>query len=272
MLSSLLSILFKLMPQNPIMDEVNQQSTGDEKSSTMFNTELYIGPNVKVASNLVAHLACKVYYDCVSQIPAAVRQWFIGLDRQTQALVDIFTSTFVSPLLINQEMSAVSSSTAKFDNMVVKIRPGTREVIATYSIDEASMELILCMAPNHPLSTIVVEDHKRVGVSVAQWRNWLLGLNTMLSHRNTPLLQSLAFWKQNVDQKFEGIEECFICYYVLHGTNHQLPKLLCRTFHLKENSGQYLGVISVSLLCIEEGTDCRKKNHETRSTAATLPN
>lgn len=230
MLSNLLSILFKLMPQNPTMEElVEKDSSAEDKSPTMFTCELYIRPNVKVTSNLVAHLACKVYFDCVSQIPAAVRQWFISLDRQTQSLVDSFTSTYVSPLLISQEMSAVSSSTARFDNMLVKIRPGTREVIATYSIDEASMELILRMAPNHPLSTIVVEDHKRVGVSVAQWRNWLLGLNTMLSHRNTPLMQSLAFWKKNVDQKFEGIEECFICYYVLHGTNHQLPRLLCRT-------------------------------------------
>ncbi|XP_068219475.1 E3 ubiquitin-protein ligase listerin isoform X2 [Palaemon carinicauda] len=228
-LSNLLSILFKLMPQNPTIEEEEKDSVVDDKSPTMFTSELYIKPNVKVTSNLVAHLACKVYFDCVSQIPSAVRQWFICLDRQTQSLVDSFTSTFVSPLLISQEMSAVSSSTARFDNMQVKIRPGTREVIATYSIDEASMELILRMAPNHPLSTIVVEDHKRVGVSVAQWRNWLLGLNTMLSHRNTPLMQSLAFWKKNVDQKFEGIEECFICYYVLHGTNHQLPRLLCRT-------------------------------------------
>ncbi|KAK7078155.1 hypothetical protein SK128_026917 [Halocaridina rubra] len=228
-LQVLLELLFKLMPQTPVIEEAGRKSTDEKSSPTMFNTQLNLEPGVTVTPNIISHLACKVYYDCVSQIPAAVRQWFIGLDRQCQSIVDVFTSTYVSPLLINQEMSAVSSSTTKFDNMMVKTRPGSREVIATYSIDEASMELILRMATNHPLSTIIVEDHKRVGVSVAQWRNWLLGLNTMLSHRNTPLLQSLAFWKQNVDQKFRGIEECFICYYVLHGTNHQLPKLLCRT-------------------------------------------
>lgn len=231
LLQNLLVHLFKLMPPNPAVDEgIRLEQTGDEKSPlTIFNTQLNVSPFASVSSELVAQLSCKVYYDCVSRIPAAVRQWFISLDRHCQLIVDVFTTTYVSPLLIVQEMSAISSSSLKLDNMTVKVRPGAREVVATYAIDEASMELVIRMAPNHPLFTVTVEDHRRVGVSVAQWRNWLLGLNTMLSHRNTPLLQSLIFWKQNVDQKFEGIEECYICYYVLHGTNHQLPKLLCRT-------------------------------------------
>ncbi|KAK8730798.1 hypothetical protein OTU49_007938, partial [Cherax quadricarinatus] len=237
LLQRLLLSLFKLMPQTPVVNEVKLEQGGDDKLPlTMFNTPLHISPLANTTSQLLAHQACKVYYECVSRIPAAVRQWFISLDRHFQPVVDGFTTTYVSPLLINQEMSAINNSSTKFDNMTVKARPGAREVVATYTIDEASMELILRMAPNHPLSTVTVDDHRRVGVSVAQWRNWLLGMNTMLSHRNTPLLQSLVFWKQNVDQKFEGIEECFICYYVLHGTNHQLPKLLCRTCKKKFHS------------------------------------
>lgn len=237
LLQKLLCNLFKLMPRAPLVERVKQDNGKEDKvPSTMFSTELHINPTTKVTSRLVAHLACKVYYDCTSRIPAAVRQWFISLERHFQQVVDPFTATYVSPLLIAQEMAAVSNSFMKFDNMTVKARTGAREVVATYTIDEASMEIVLRMAPNHPLSTIVVEDHRRLGVSVAQWRNWLLGLNTMLSHRNTPLMQSLAFWKKNVDQKFEGIEECYICYYVLHGTNHQLPKLLCRTCKKKFHS------------------------------------
>ncbi|XP_045600152.1 E3 ubiquitin-protein ligase listerin isoform X2 [Procambarus clarkii] len=238
LLQRLLLNLFKLMPQTPLVNEGTKlEQTGDDKSLlTIFNTQLYISPLANATSQLVAQLACKAYYECVSRIPAAVRQWFISLDRHYQPIVDGFTTLYVSPLLINQEMSAITNSSTKFDNMTVKARPGAREVVATYSIDETSMELILRLAPNHPLTTVTVDDHRRVGVSVAQWRNWLLVMNTMLSHRNTPLLQSLVFWKQNVDQKFEGIEECFICYYVLHGTNHQLPKLLCRTCKKKFHS------------------------------------
>lgn len=79
---------------------------------------LFVSP-AKVTSRLVAHLACKVYYDCTSRIPAAVRQWFISLERHFQQVVDPFTATYVSPLLIAQEMAAVSNSFMKFDNMTV---------------------------------------------------------------------------------------------------------------------------------------------------------
>ena len=43
------------------------------------------------------------------------------------------------------------------------------------------MELVLRMAPNHPLSTVTVEEHKRVGVTVTQWRNWLFGVSFYIS-------------------------------------------------------------------------------------------
>ena len=32
------------------------------------------------------------------------------------------------------------------------------------------------------------------------------------------------------------LQECYICFYILHGTNHQLPKLACRTCKKKFHS------------------------------------
>ncbi|XP_076063145.1 E3 ubiquitin-protein ligase listerin [Oratosquilla oratoria] len=233
LLPSLLYHLFQIMPSKPVLKEGQQ----DEKTqTTMFNTTLHIGPLVAVTSDLIAWLACRVYYACVRVVPAAVRLWWNNLDRKAQQLVDKFTMAYVSPQLIMEEITAVGNSTTKFNNMTIKARVSAREVVATYTIDEASMELVIRLAPNHPLGAVTVEDRGRVGVSVAQWRNWLFGLTTMLSHRNTPLLQSLVFWKCNVDQRFEGVEECYICYYVLHGANHQLPRLLCRTCKKKFHS------------------------------------
>lgn len=231
----LLNNLFTLMPLKPAL-ETGSVGVDDKNAPTLFSTPLNIKPPGLSSPRLAPHLACQVYYSAVSEVPAVVRQWFLALDRPSQALVDTFTSAYVSPILVQQEMSTISGSSAKFDNMTVRCRPGAREVVALYTVDEARMELVLRLAPNHPLGTVTVEDHKRIGVPLAQWRNWLLGLTTMLSHHNTPLLRSLAFWKHNVDQKFKGLEECYICYYVIHGTNHQLPKLLCRTCKKKFHS------------------------------------
>lgn len=42
-------------------------------------------------------------------------------------------------------------------------------------------------------------------------------------------MDSLALWKRNIDKKFEGLEECMICFSVIHGSNLALPKLACKT-------------------------------------------
>lgn len=47
--------------------------------------------------------------------------------------------------------------------------------------------------------------------------------------QNGSILDGLALWKRNVDKRFEGVEECMICFYVLHGATCHLPKLTCRT-------------------------------------------
>ena len=43
-------------------------------------------------------------------------------------------------------------------------------------------------------------------------------------------------FKANLDKEFEGMEECPICYYVIHSTTKELPKLSCKTCHYKFHS------------------------------------
>jgi len=40
-------------------------------------------------------------------------------------------------------------------------------------------------------------------------------------------------WKKNIDAVFEGVEECPICYSVIHVVNNTLPKLVCHTCNHK---------------------------------------
>ena len=49
-----------------------------------------------------------------------------------------------------------------------------------------------------------------------------LFLPVVFQHQNGSVLDGLKVWKKNVDKRFEGVEECYICFYVLHGTNHQV--------------------------------------------------
>lgn len=156
----------------------------------------------------------------------------------------------------------------------VKARSAAREVIATYSVDDIFIELVIQLPQNYPLGTIAVESGRRVGVAVQQWRNWMLQLSTYLTHQvqrktkhaeyglrtsshpcqrsllelphdsektmfcvqNGSIMEGLALWKNNVDKRFEGIEDCMICFSVIHGSNYSLPKKGCRTCKKKFHS------------------------------------
>jgi hypothetical protein len=49
----------------------------------------------------------------------------------------------------------------------------------------------------------------------------------------TTTTDAILLWSNNVEKEFEGMEECPICYYIVHQTNQSLPKLQCRTCRKK---------------------------------------
>eukprot|EP00094_Tigriopus_californicus_P008309 TCALIF_08005-PA protein Name:"Similar to LTN1 E3 ubiquitin-protein ligase listerin (Gallus gallus)" AED:0.48 eAED:0.48 QI:0/0/0.33/0.66/1/1/3/130/176 len=133
----------------------------------------------------------------------------------------------------------------------IKVRPSVREVVAVYTVDDGSIELVVILPTNFPLGPVKVESGKWVGVGSSQWRTWMLQLTNFLQvswqspdndnsnvreNQDGSILDSLNVWKKNVDKRFEGVEECYICFYVLHGTNHKLPKLACRACKKKFHS------------------------------------
>ncbi|XP_053561967.1 E3 ubiquitin-protein ligase listerin [Bombina bombina] len=235
-LKKLLYNLFKLMPYNPVLPgQSNDASNKDLK--TFFTEELLL--TVKETASLqyeIPHLACSVYHITLKDLPAMVRLWWNGCEKRIFNIVDKFTTKYVSGVLSSQEITSVQSSTQVFDGMTVKARPATREVIATYAVDEICIELIIQLPQNYPLGSITVESGRRVGVAVQQWRNWMLQLNTYLTHQNGSIMEGLSLWKNNVDKRFEGVEDCMICFSVIHGSNYSLPKKACRTCKKKFHS------------------------------------
>uniref|UniRef100_A0A3Q2PU65 E3 ubiquitin-protein ligase listerin n=1 Tax=Fundulus heteroclitus TaxID=8078 RepID=A0A3Q2PU65_FUNHE len=233
-LNKLLLHLFKLMPENPICPG---QGTETKESKTFFteSLRLTVDKNVGVDWEL-PHLACSVYYSTVQDLPAMVRLWWNSQEKRVSSAVEKFTSKYVSPVLSAQEISSVHDSTQMFDSMTVKARSAAREVIATYSVDDIFIELVIQLPQNYPLGSITVESGRRVGVAVQQWRNWMLQLSTYLTHQNGSIMEGLALWKNNVDKRFEGIEDCMICFSVIHGSNYSLPKKACRTCKKKFHS------------------------------------
>lgn len=196
-----------------------------------------LGDFEAISSGLeMRNLACSVYHSLLKHLPALVRNWWNLTDKRTSSIVEKFTCAQVTPSLWTEEVERVNQTKASFNNMTIKVRPTVREVVAIYTLDEGSMELVVQLPSNFPLGPVSVESGKRVGVTTAQWRTWMLQLTTFLQHQNGSLVDGLTVWKHNVDKRFEGVEECYICFYILHGSNHQLPKVACPTCKKKFHS------------------------------------
>jgi hypothetical protein len=43
-------------------------------------------------------------------------------------------------------------------------------------------------------------------------------MKALLMNQNNTILNSLMLWKLNIDKEFDNIEECPICYFVVHAT------------------------------------------------------
>uniref|UniRef100_A0A131YUS9 E3 ubiquitin-protein ligase listerin n=1 Tax=Rhipicephalus appendiculatus TaxID=34631 RepID=A0A131YUS9_RHIAP len=220
LLSSLLQHLFCLMPSNVSLGS---------KGNTMFTEPVKLSPQEVFSSTKLQHVACQVYLDTICKLPALVRAWWNSQNKRVMDHVEKFTSNHVTSVISSREIQAVQNADVSLENMTVKGRPTAREVVATYTIEEVAIELVVKLPANHPLGVVTIDGGRRVGVSQSQWRHWLLQLTTFLTHQNGSILDGLALWKRNVDKRFEGVEECMICFYVLHGATCQLPKLSCRT-------------------------------------------
>ncbi|XP_062478134.1 E3 ubiquitin-protein ligase listerin [Pezoporus occidentalis] len=235
-LNKLLYHLFRLMPESPIFSGPTSE-VPNKDTKTFFTEELHLDiKGTGVLSSQIPHLACSVYHITLKDLPAMVRLWWNSCEKRVFNVVDKFTSKYVSSVLSAQEIASVQTSTQLFNGMTVKARSAAREVIATYSVDDIFIELIIQLPSNYPLGSITVESGKRVGVAVQQWRNWMLQLSTYLTHQNGSIMEGLSLWKNNVDKRFEGVEDCMICFSVIHGSNYSLPKKACRTCKKKFHS------------------------------------
>lgn len=80
----------------------------------------------------------------------------------------------------------------------------------------------------YPLRPAEADCAKRVGITEAQKRKWLLSMAVLLRSSNGAVTAALEVWRSNVEREFEGVEPCPICYMCVHAVNHKLPRLNCR--------------------------------------------
>ncbi|XP_048520636.1 E3 ubiquitin-protein ligase listerin [Dendroctonus ponderosae] len=173
-------------------------------------------------------------YKCfLEQFPALVRQWWTGLDNKFSQIVEKITVTHVSPHICNGALNDVLKYQDLFKNLKVKVMPIVREIQAVYMVDEAQMELTITLPANYPLGSPDIGCNRQISGTI---QKQLLQFKKCILLQNGKIWDGLVLWHANLDKKFEGIEECYICYSVLHVGTYQFPKLSCRMCKKKFHS------------------------------------
>ena len=224
---SLLSTLVLLLPDFPYI--VNKDTS---EKANMFNVEIDVFKSLP-NSIRTGHCTCSLYRDVLSNFPVYARAWYNGLSKTDKTNVEEYTSRYVTPCICARELEFVSGCKTP-SGLSVRARKATREVMATYEISEANFEITIQLTSSFPLTPVRVNTIAKVGVAASQWRYWMFQMTMLLQRQNGNIMDALLLWKQKVDKKFEGLEECMICFSIVHSSNAQsLPKLQCKTCRKK---------------------------------------
>ncbi|XP_024965066.1 E3 ubiquitin-protein ligase listerin isoform X4 [Cynara cardunculus var. scolymus] len=185
----------------------------------------------------VACFAGAIYGLMLRTLPAYVRGWFNDIrDRATSSAIESFTRTWCSPPLITNELSQIKKANLSDENFSVSVSKSANEVVATYTKDETGMDLVIRLPASYSLRPVDVDCTRSLGISEVKQRKWLLSMMSFVRDQNGALAEAIRIWKSNFDKEFDGVEECPICYSVIHTANHSLPRLACRTCKHKFHS------------------------------------
>ncbi|XP_001950973.1 E3 ubiquitin-protein ligase listerin [Acyrthosiphon pisum] len=231
-ISFLMENLLKLMPHSIIKTYANNDVNPIIKE--LFNLRPSCSPTDYWNNKKLWHMVCWTYYNLLHTLPAVVRKWWVDSEHKVSTLVDKLTTKYVSQSLIIQEFQDIKQA-KKIDNIVVNLYENRGILVVSYMIEETAVDITIQMASNHPLGLIKVSSDKSM-INMSQWKGWLKQLALFFSHQNGSIIDGISLWQLNITKKFDGVEECYICYSILHNSNYQLPKSACRTCHKKFHS------------------------------------
>lgn len=155
-----------------------------------------------------------------------MRHWWGDLEPKVATLVEQVTTVHCAPLLCAEEMKVIQAKDIHHGNMLIKVHPSVREVVAVYKMEEAEMEISIQLPNNYPLGSVRIDSGKQL-VESGQWHNQIMQLTLLLTHQNGSIWDGLEHWKSNLDKRFEGVEECNICFSVVQSSNLEIPRQSC---------------------------------------------
>ncbi|KAK8596571.1 hypothetical protein V6N12_065056 [Hibiscus sabdariffa] len=230
LLSDLSVMHFQKKKDGELPSVLSEAATAARHTITTGSLLFSVEPLWPIEPLKMAAFAGAIYGLMLRLLPAYVWGWFSDLrDRSTSSMIESFTRTWCSPPLVANELSLIKTANFADENFSVSVSKSANEVVATYTKDETGMDLIIRLPASYPLRPVDVDCMRSLGISEVKQRKWLMSMMMFVRNQNGALAEAVRVWKRNFDKEFEGVEECPICYSVIHTVNHSLPRLACKT-------------------------------------------
>lgn len=166
--------------------------------------------------------------------PSLARKYFTDCDKQLTEIVMPYIKSIVSPAILENEINKIEMSqltlneNGQGEGLTFSLYKSTKEIMASYTKGEVSMGLKIQIPSDYPLKSVSVEVGQQLKLTERQKNKWILAIKNLLQLRNGDIISAVLLWKSNIDKEIEGVEDCFICYCVLHPTDKSLPRLPCK--------------------------------------------
>ena len=169
-LSGLLSLTFDFLGH----------TNGRAVDVSKFNVQEYVPDEEISPEKDVQWLLTHLYYLALTHLPGLVRSYYLEIrSRQLPQLIENWTAKHISPLIIEASLKDVVAWAEKpkedpeYENVTIKVGFRSREITASYEVDEQTMSMKIVLPEAYSLASAQVLGVNRVGVNEEKWQSWL---------------------------------------------------------------------------------------------------
>jgi hypothetical protein len=184
----------------------------------------------------VFSLAARVLFLMLRAMPAAARSFWERLPRRRDRdLVERLIARVYSPGLVQAETQAaialLDAQKDQFPDAEASVVRRQRQIVLQLARDEVNAELTVQVPESFPLRMATAEmPEKMPGIPKPRVRNWMLQSRQVLAGPNPMgVARAMLMWSRSFALFFEGVEDCPICYCLVHLTTGTIPRKACPT-------------------------------------------
>ncbi|KAK6590923.1 ring domain at very C-terminus of large [Cryptosporidium xiaoi] len=177
-------------------------------------------------------LATRIVLLLTTYFPRILREiWLCNTNKKIQRALQKLVLNYFSPIIIPIEVNHIPIIIEELSNIDKKITYNHNHLSRTVKVDYSergfSATLTFTFSECHPLIIPKINVSNMSGISKKQVSNWLISVIKATRYKN--VTHAILTWINNISLFLEGVEDCLICYSIVHPQYRSLPRKRCPT-------------------------------------------